>query len=119
VPVGESGGTGQLFGFVPFSFMVKMLKGKHFFIVDGSATYNCGFEVGRRHMRLLYGLKTEAHWVVGDYDQGENILMIVPVGESGGTGQLFGFVPFSFMVKMLKGKHFFIDKATGALAGKA
>jgi hypothetical protein len=53
------------------------------------------------------------------YDQGENILMIVPVGESGGTGQLFGFVPFSFMVKMLKGKHFFIDKAAGALAGKA
>lgn len=53
------------------------------------------------------------------YDQGDSIMMVVPVGEAGGTGQIFGFVPFSFMVKMIKGKHYFIDKAAGALAGKA
>ncbi|CAI7599019.1 unnamed protein product [Penicillium glandicola] len=53
------------------------------------------------------------------YEQGESIMMVVPVGEAGGTGQIFGFVPFSFMVKLIKGKHYFIDKAAGVLAGKA
>ncbi|OGE52310.1 hypothetical protein PENARI_c010G00286 [Penicillium arizonense] len=53
------------------------------------------------------------------FEQGDGIMMVVPVGETGGTGQIFGFVPFSFMVKMIKSKHFFIDKAAGALAGKA
>lgn len=52
------------------------------------------------------------------YEQGDSIMMVVPVGEAGGTGQIFGFVPFSFMVKMIKGKHYFIDKASGAVAGK-
>lgn len=52
------------------------------------------------------------------YEQGDSIMMVVPVGEAGGTGQIFGFVPFSFMVKMIKGKHYFIDKAPGAVAGK-
>ncbi|CAG7918889.1 unnamed protein product [Penicillium olsonii] len=53
------------------------------------------------------------------YEQGDSIMMVVPVGESGGTGQVFGIVPFSFMVKMIKGKHYFLDKAPGAVAGKA
>jgi len=53
------------------------------------------------------------------YDQGESILMLVPVGESGGTGQIFGFTPFSFMVKMMKGKDYFISKAAPIVAGKA
>jgi hypothetical protein len=53
------------------------------------------------------------------FEQGTSIMMVVPVGEAGGTGQIFGFVPFSFMVKMIKGKHFFIEKAPGAVAGKA
>jgi hypothetical protein len=46
-------------------------------------------------------------------------MMVVPVGEGGGTGQLFGMVPFSFMVKMIKGRDFFISKAAGALEGTA
>lgn len=53
------------------------------------------------------------------FDQGESIMMVVPVGESGGTGQMFGFTPFSFMVKMIKSKDFFISKAAPMLAGKA
>ncbi|CAG8924274.1 unnamed protein product [Penicillium salamii] len=53
------------------------------------------------------------------YEQGDSIMMVVPIGESGGTGQVFGIVPFSFMVKMIKGKHYFLDKAPGAVAGKA
>lgn len=53
------------------------------------------------------------------YDQKGSIMMVVPVGETGGTGQVFGIVPFSFMVKMIKGKTYFIEKATGTLAGKA
>jgi NADH dehydrogenase FAD-containing subunit len=53
------------------------------------------------------------------YDQGESVMMVVPVGGSGGTGQVFGMVPFSFMVKMIKGRDYFISKAPGALAGTA
>lgn len=53
------------------------------------------------------------------FDQGESIMMVVPVGESGGTGQIYGFTPFSFMVKMIKGKDFFISKAAPMVAGKA
>ncbi|KAJ6121014.1 Apoptosis-inducing factor [Penicillium sp. IBT 18751x] len=53
------------------------------------------------------------------FDQGESIMMVVPVGESGGTGLLFGFTPFSFMVKMIKGKDYFISKAAPMLAGQA
>lgn len=53
------------------------------------------------------------------YDQGESVMMVVPVGSSGGTGQVFGMVPFSFMVKMIKGRDYFISKAPGALAGTA
>lgn len=56
---------------------------------------------------------------VKTYEQGDSIMMVVPVGEASGTGQVFGFVPFGFMVKMIKGKHYFIDKAAGAVAGKA
>ncbi|KAJ6031822.1 FAD-dependent pyridine nucleotide-disulfide oxidoreductase [Penicillium herquei] len=51
------------------------------------------------------------------YDQGDSILMVVPIGENGGTGQIFGFVPFSFFIKLIKGKDFFISKAPGTLAG--
>lgn len=51
------------------------------------------------------------------YDQGESILMVVPVGEFGGTGQLFGITPWSFMVRMLKGKDYFIGKAHSMVAG--
>lgn len=53
------------------------------------------------------------------YDQGDSIMMCVPVGESGGTGQIFGMAMFSFMVKMIKGKDFFVSKAPSFLAGKA
>jgi NADH dehydrogenase FAD-containing subunit len=56
---------------------------------------------------------------IKSYNQGDSIMMVVPVGEAGGTGQVFGFVPFSFMVRMIKGKHYFIEKAAGAVAGKA
>ncbi|EPS25541.1 hypothetical protein PDE_00475 [Penicillium oxalicum 114-2] len=52
------------------------------------------------------------------YDQGEKVLMMVPVGETGGTGQMFGFVIFNFMVKLVKGRDYFIYKAPQAVAGK-
>jgi NADH dehydrogenase FAD-containing subunit len=45
------------------------------------------------------------------YDQGQSVMMIVPVGASGGTGQLFGITLWSFMVKYLKSNDFFISKA--------
>lgn len=53
------------------------------------------------------------------FDQGDSIMMMVPVGETGGTGQLFGMTPFSFMVKFVKGKDYFVSKAPQYLAGKA
>lgn len=45
------------------------------------------------------------------YDQGTSVLMLVPVGASGGTGQLFGCTPWSSVVRLIKGKDFFISKA--------
>jgi NADH dehydrogenase FAD-containing subunit len=53
------------------------------------------------------------------YDQGDSVMMVVPIGEASGTGQIFGFVPWGFMVKMIKGKDYFMSKAPDYLAGKA
>jgi NADH dehydrogenase FAD-containing subunit len=53
------------------------------------------------------------------FNQGDSIMMLVPVGETGGTGQMFGMTPFSFMVKFVKGKDYFVSKAPLYLAGKA
>lgn len=50
------------------------------------------------------------------YDQGNSVMMLVPVGSSGGTGQIFGWVPWSSFVKMIKGKDFLISKAQAAVA---
>ncbi|KAJ5819200.1 hypothetical protein N7474_004791 [Penicillium riverlandense] len=49
------------------------------------------------------------------YDQGEAVMMVVPVGEAGGTGQIFGMTPWSFMVRMIKGKDFFVSKAASLI----
>ncbi|KAL4895035.1 hypothetical protein BDV59DRAFT_174340 [Aspergillus ambiguus] len=49
------------------------------------------------------------------YDQGTGVLMLVPVGSCGGTGQLFGFTPWSVMVWLIKGRDFFISKARSAV----
>ncbi|GIC92329.1 NAD(P)/FAD-dependent oxidoreductase [Aspergillus udagawae] len=51
------------------------------------------------------------------YDEGESVVMFVPVGESGGTGQLFGMTIWSFLVRLSKGRDFFISKARSAVAG--
>ncbi|KAE8381784.1 hypothetical protein BDV26DRAFT_301047 [Aspergillus bertholletiae] len=50
------------------------------------------------------------------YDQGEKVMMIVPVGSTGGTGLMFGWTPWSFLVKIIKGKDFFISTARSAIA---
>jgi NADH dehydrogenase FAD-containing subunit len=52
------------------------------------------------------------------YDQGDKIMMIVPVGSTGGTGLLFGWTPWSAMVKLVKGKDFLISRAKPAVAAK-
>ncbi|OGE54358.1 hypothetical protein PENARI_c006G00506 [Penicillium arizonense] len=52
------------------------------------------------------------------YDQGDKIMMVVPVGSTGGTGLIFGWTPWSAMVKMVKGKDFLISKAQAAVAAK-
>ncbi|GAD96470.1 predicted protein [Paecilomyces variotii No. 5] len=50
------------------------------------------------------------------YDQGNSIMMLVPIGSSAGTGQLFGWTPWNSLVKMIKGKDFFISKAHSMIA---
>lgn len=52
------------------------------------------------------------------YDEGDSIMMMVPVGASGGTGQLFGMTPWSFMVKAIKGKDFFCLQSAFLHCGK-
>ncbi|KAL5364202.1 hypothetical protein BJX96DRAFT_187634 [Aspergillus floccosus] len=52
------------------------------------------------------------------YNQGDKIMMVVPVGSTGGTGLIFGWTPWSSMVKMVKGKDFLISKARSVTAAK-
>ncbi|PYI11071.1 FAD/NAD(P)-binding domain-containing protein [Aspergillus sclerotiicarbonarius CBS 121057] len=49
------------------------------------------------------------------YIEGEGVSMAVPVGETGGTGQFFGWVPWSFLVRVIKGRDFFVGKARGVV----
>ncbi|RAL00847.1 FAD/NAD(P)-binding domain-containing protein [Aspergillus ibericus CBS 121593] len=50
------------------------------------------------------------------YTEGPDVsMMVVPVGETGGTGQMFGWVPWSFLVRVAKGRDFFIGKARGVV----
>ena len=53
------------------------------------------------------------------YNQGDSVMMVVPVGGAGGTGQVFGFVLFSLMVRFIKGRDYFISKAAGLVTGKS
>lgn len=45
------------------------------------------------------------------YGPDDKLMMIVPVGSTSGTGQMFGMVPWGKMVAMVKGKDFFVSKA--------
>ncbi|KAJ5673161.1 FAD-dependent pyridine nucleotide-disulfide oxidoreductase [Penicillium longicatenatum] len=49
------------------------------------------------------------------YDSSGSLMMVVPIGESTGTGQMFGWKPWGMMVSMIKGKDFFVSKAAGML----
>ncbi|XRM42126.1 hypothetical protein ABZX51_005355 [Aspergillus tubingensis] len=64
------------------------------------------------------GSKGRGWWRCGGggrktYDEGNDVMMVVPVGTSGGTGQAFGWVLVSFMVWLAKGRDYFIWKAKG------
>ncbi|KAE8143076.1 hypothetical protein BDV38DRAFT_293520 [Aspergillus pseudotamarii] len=50
------------------------------------------------------------------YDQGNTILMMVPVGSTGATGLIFGWTPWSTMVKMVQAKDFLISRAQSSVA---
>ncbi|KAJ5517790.1 hypothetical protein LT330_006901 [Penicillium expansum] len=49
------------------------------------------------------------------YSSNPSLMMIVPIGESTGTGQMFGWKPWGIMVSKIKGKDFFVSKAAGML----
>ncbi|OGM48775.1 hypothetical protein ABOM_003005 [Aspergillus bombycis] len=51
------------------------------------------------------------------YAANGSLMMLVPAGRSGGTGQLFGWVPWSWLVSMIKGKDYFISQAASFLGG--
>lgn len=124
--------------FIPAEFLdsngwVKVDKELRVQSSDGSALpiYAVG-DINTNNMRLSFKATEQAKIAVTNikadiagsgerksYDQGDSIMMIVPVGETGGTGQLFGMTPFSFMVKFVKGKDYFVSKAPQYLAGKA
>ncbi|KAI4753144.1 FAD/NAD(P)-binding domain-containing protein [Aureobasidium sp. EXF-3400] len=50
------------------------------------------------------------------YDASDKLMVFVPIGSKTGTGQIGGFVPFSFMVAMVKGKDYFMSKAASMIA---
>lgn len=49
------------------------------------------------------------------YSPSESVMAFVPTGSKSGTGQVAGFVVFSFMVAFVKGRDFFISKAPSML----
>ncbi|PWY84826.1 FAD/NAD(P)-binding domain-containing protein [Aspergillus heteromorphus CBS 117.55] len=51
------------------------------------------------------------------YAQGNSVLMLVPVGANAGTGQLFGWVPWGWLVRWLKGRDFMVARARGVVFG--
>jgi pyruvate/2-oxoglutarate dehydrogenase complex dihydrolipoamide dehydrogenase (E3) component len=124
--------------FIPAEFLdsngwVKVDKELRVQSSSGSALpiYAVG-DINTNNMRLSFKATEQAKIAVANikadiagsserksYDQGESIMMMVPVGETGGTGQLFGVTPFSFLVKFVKGKDYFVSKAPQYLAGKA
>ncbi|KUL82282.1 hypothetical protein ZTR_10130 [Talaromyces verruculosus] len=52
------------------------------------------------------------------YTTDSKVMMIVPVGSTSGSGQMFGMVPWGKMVAMIKGKDFFVSKARNMLGIK-
>jgi NADH dehydrogenase FAD-containing subunit len=50
------------------------------------------------------------------YDASDKLMVFVPIGSKTGTGQIGSFVPFSFMVAMVKGKDYFMSKAATMIA---
>ncbi|KAI7977566.1 hypothetical protein EIK77_000516 [Talaromyces pinophilus] len=52
------------------------------------------------------------------YKPKTSLTMMVPIGKSGGTGQIFSWVPWSWLVAKTKGKDFFISMAAGILGTK-
>jgi NADH dehydrogenase FAD-containing subunit len=50
------------------------------------------------------------------YDASDKLMVFVPIGSKTGTGQIGGFVPFSFMVAFVKGKDYFMSKAASMIA---
>ncbi|KAI3017992.1 hypothetical protein CBS147347_9929 [Aspergillus niger] len=52
------------------------------------------------------------------YTPDDKVMLLVPVGSSSGTGQMFGMVPWGKMVGMIKGKDFFVSKARSMIGVK-
>lgn len=52
---------------------------------------------------------------LASYNPNGSLMMVVPIGERTGTGQMFGWKPWGMMVSMIKGKDFFVSKAPGML----
>ncbi|KAJ5753770.1 FAD-dependent pyridine nucleotide-disulfide oxidoreductase [Penicillium nucicola] len=55
------------------------------------------------------------HGKSATYSSNGSVMMLVPIGEKTGTGQMFGWKPWGMLVSIIKGKDFFVSKAAGML----
>jgi NADH dehydrogenase FAD-containing subunit len=55
------------------------------------------------------------HGQYATYSPNSSVMMIVPIGENTGTGQVFGWKPWGMLVSKIKGRDFFVSKAAGML----
>ncbi|GAM86216.1 hypothetical protein ANO11243_042280 [Dothideomycetidae sp. 11243] len=60
----------------------------------------------------------EGHGKLRAYNQSDKLMVFVPIGSSSGTGQVGGWVPFSFLVAFAKGKDYFASKAGSFFGAK-
>lgn len=84
-----------------------------------SYPYRDGYRITDQAPVVVSNLKVE---ITGKgqratYAPKDKIMAIVPVGSSGGTGQIGGWVPWSFLVAFFKGRDFFASRASSFIQG--
>ncbi|KAL6234355.1 hypothetical protein BDW75DRAFT_168413 [Aspergillus navahoensis] len=104
------------------------VKGKHESVplpifAAGDITNNSmrlSFKAQEQAAIVANNLKAEitGHGKRKRYNQGDKVMMVVPVGSTGGTGLIFGWTPWNWMVRTVKGKDFFISKAHSVIAAR-
>lgn len=84
-----------------------------------SYPYRDGYRISDQAPIVVSNLKEEitGKGTRATYAPKDKTMAIVPVGKSGGTGQIGGWVPWSFLVAYVKGRDFLVSRASSFIQG--